>query len=96
VTWGSSSELFWYDGDGKRVATIDSSGVLTDYFAGGSYEVTGASVKKYYALGGVSMLHEGGAFTSITQHNWCSGCKIMSVNNYELWRFLCSISFLQT
>jgi hypothetical protein len=40
-----------YDADGNKVAQINN-GVTTYYFMGGMYEVTGTSLKKYYAIAG--------------------------------------------
>jgi len=53
----SASWSFSYDGDGTRVAQLyttydakgtEQSGVITSYFMGGAYEVTGTNIKKYY------------------------------------------------
>jgi hypothetical protein len=43
--------ISFYDADGNKVAQINN-GVATYYFMGGSYEVTGEAVTKYYALAG--------------------------------------------
>jgi RHS repeat-associated protein len=47
----STVATFIYDADGNKVAQINN-GVATYYFMGGSYEVTGEAVRKYYALAG--------------------------------------------
>ncbi|MCE9646910.1 MAG: DUF11 domain-containing protein [Chloroflexi bacterium] len=58
---------FAYDGDGLRTATLitpyDESGdpqsaVLTSYYFGGAYEVTGTAVKKYYSFGGQTVMRD--------------------------------------
>jgi RHS repeat-associated protein len=57
---------FAYDGDGTLAATLTtpySSGVpqtavLTAYYFGGAYEVTGSNVKKYYSFQGQSILRD--------------------------------------
>ena len=55
---------FSYDGDGTRAAqsyiAFDSNGdpgtpVLTEYFMGGLYEMSGSQVKKYYAIAGMTI-----------------------------------------
>jgi len=55
---------FSYDGDGTRVAqsyiAYDSSGnpgtpVITAYFMGGLYEMSGSQVKKYYSIAGMTI-----------------------------------------
>lgn len=66
----STSEIYFYDGDGARLAKLTGS-VLTAYFAGGSYEVTATSAgavtstKKYYSLGGASIIDDGTALKYI-------------------------------
>jgi RHS repeat-associated protein len=59
---------FAYDGDGVRVATLTTpcengspqSPVLTAYYFGGMYEVTGRDVRKYYSFGGQTVaIHDG-------------------------------------
>ena len=63
VTWGTSNfEIYFYDGDGARVAKLVNT-TLTAYFAGGSYEVTGTSVRKYYSLAGTSIMDDNGTLT---------------------------------
>jgi RHS repeat-associated protein len=57
---------FTYDGDGTRAATLTTpytSGtpgtpVLTAYYFGGAYEVTGSNVRKYYSFEGQSILRD--------------------------------------
>jgi len=52
---------FAYDGDGTRVSTLytpyvggaPQTSVLTAYYMGGAYEVTGSAVKKYYSVAGM-------------------------------------------
>ena len=51
----STNEIYWYDGNGTRVAKLVNNTALTAYFAGGSYEITGTSVRKYYSFGGTSI-----------------------------------------
>ena len=60
---------FSYDGDGTRVAqsyiAYDSNGnpgtpVITAYFMGGLYEMSGSQVKKYYAIAGMTIAMNGG------------------------------------
>ncbi len=55
---------FSYDGDGTRVAqsyiAYDLNGnpgtpVLTEYFMGGLYEMSGSQVKKYYSMAGMTI-----------------------------------------
>jgi RHS repeat-associated protein len=60
---------FFYDADGNKVAQINN-GVPTYYFMGGSYEVTGEAVKKYYALAGglVAMRDVSGLKYLLTDH----------------------------
>jgi len=57
---------FAYDGDGVRAATLTTpytsgvpqTGVLTAYYFGGAYEVTGSDVRKYYSFQGQSILRD--------------------------------------
>ena len=65
----STVATFIYDADGNKVAQINN-GVPTYYFMGGSYEVTGESIKKYYALGGgmVAMRDASGLKYLLTDH----------------------------
>jgi RHS repeat-associated protein len=57
---------FVYDGDGVRtvtaatqyVAGVPQTPVITSYYFGGAYEVTGSNIKKYYNFGGQSILRE--------------------------------------
>jgi RHS repeat-associated protein len=60
---------FIYDADGNKVAQINN-GVPTYYFMGGSYEVTGEAVRKYYALAGgmVAMRDADGLKYLLTDH----------------------------
>jgi RHS repeat-associated protein len=60
---------FIYDADGNKVAQINN-GVATYYFMGGSYEVTGEAVRKYYAFGGemVAMHDASGLKYLLTDH----------------------------
>jgi len=52
---------FAYDGDGTRVSTLytpyvsgaPQTSVLTAYYMGGAYELTGSAVKKYYSVAGM-------------------------------------------
>ncbi|MEW6405724.1 MAG: RHS repeat-associated core domain-containing protein [Chloroflexota bacterium] len=50
------SWVFAYDGDGVRVNTAHFTGTtadsLTAYYFGGAYEVTGSTIRKYYAFAG--------------------------------------------
>jgi RHS repeat-associated protein len=59
--------MLTYDGDGVRTNTLitpyDENGLpqtpqLTSYFFGGSYEVTGGAVKKYYSFAGQTILRD--------------------------------------
>ena len=45
--------IFTYDGDGKRVKSVESTsvGTTTTYFVGGHFELTGAESTKYYFAG---------------------------------------------
>src|SRR5574341_1150759 len=61
---------FAYDGDGTRVSQLytpyDANGnpqtpVLTVYFMGGAYEVTGSVVRKYYAIAGMTVAMRDGS-----------------------------------
>jgi RHS repeat-associated protein len=53
------SAMFTYDGDGNKTSqTIN--GVTTYYYMGGLYEVTGTSVRKYYAIAGQSIAMDDG------------------------------------
>jgi RHS repeat-associated protein len=58
----TESWLYGYDGDGVRVSTAHYTGVtqdsLTVYYMGGAYEVTGASVKKYYSMAGQTVMRD--------------------------------------
>jgi RHS repeat-associated protein len=58
-----------YDADGNKVAQINN-GVTTYYFMGGMYEVTGTSLKKYYAIAGamVAMRDASGLQYFLTDH----------------------------
>jgi len=51
VTFNNAS--FNYDGDGKRVKSVETTsvGTTTTYFVGGHYELTGAESTKYYFAG---------------------------------------------
>jgi RHS repeat-associated protein len=57
---------FSYDGDGVRAATlitpyisgVPQSPMLTTYYFGGAYEVTGSDVRKYYSFGGQTILKD--------------------------------------
>jgi len=57
---------FSYDGDGVRAATLitpyvsgtPQTPVLTAYYFGGAYEVTGSDVRKYYSFGGQTILKD--------------------------------------
>ena len=57
---------FGYDGDGTRTSTLytpyvsgaPQTAVLTAYYFGGAYEVTGSSVKKYYSFGGQTIMRD--------------------------------------
>ena len=61
---------FSYDGDGTRVTqsytAYDSNGnpgtpVLTEYFMGGLYEMSGSQVKKYYSMAGMTIAMNDGS-----------------------------------
>ncbi len=56
TTGPTLSFISLYDGDGTRVAQI-INGVMSAYFMGGAYEMTGSAEKKYYSIGGQTILY---------------------------------------
>jgi RHS repeat-associated protein len=70
----TESWLYGYDGDGVRVTTAHYTGVtqdlLTLYYMGGAYEVTGSAVKKYYSIAGqtIAMNDGSGLKYMLTDH----------------------------
>ncbi|MEW6085784.1 MAG: RHS repeat-associated core domain-containing protein [Chloroflexota bacterium] len=65
----SAHWAFAYDGDGTRVPTLytpyvggqPQTAVLTAYYMGGAYEVTGSAIKKYYSIAGMMVAMNDGS-----------------------------------